>query len=121
MTIQHARMRDVVHRGKNQEQPRKEKRESARTRKSTSQPKSREPTQKRCYENIWNGKRFDAAVGSAQVPVTSPGEDDAVKSRPGETCLMLTHFGNRQLLFLSHLSNFTEARIIVHLPLPFRA
>src|SRR5258708_40197828 len=113
-------MSEVVYCRKNQEQPRKENCESARTRKSTSQPKSREPTQKRCYENIWNGKRFDAAVGSAQVPVTSPGEDDAAKSRPGETRWMLTHFGNRQLLFLSHVSNFTEASVSVHLDLAVR-
>src|SRR5713226_683319 len=113
-------MSEVVYCGKNQEQPRKENCESARTRKSTSQPKSREPTQKRCHQNIWNGKRLDAAVGSAQVPVTSPGEDDAAKRRPGETCRMLTHFGNRQLLFPRHISNFTEACVSVHLDLVVR-
>src|SRR6266849_1380754 len=113
-------MSEVVYCGKNQEQPRKENYESARTRKSTSQPKSREPTQKCCHQNIWNGKRLDAAVGSAQVPVTSPGEDDAAKRRPGETCGMLTHFGNRQLLFLGHVSHFTEARVLVPLGLTVR-
>src|SRR5260370_8461701 len=105
-------MSEVVYCGKNQEQPRKENCESARTRKSTSQPKSREPTQKRCHENIWNGKRLDAAVGSAQVPVTCPGEDDAAKSRPSKTCWMLTHFGNRPLLFLHHSNHLPRARNI---------
>src|SRR5260370_18843544 len=99
-------MSEVVYCGKNQEQPRKENCESARARKSTSQPKSREPTQKRCHENIWNGKRLDAAVGSAQGPVTCPGEDDAAGRGPSKTCWRLTPSGNRQPPFLSHVGNF---------------
>src|SRR6266851_447893 len=113
-------MCDVVHGGKNQEQPRKENCESARVGESTSQPNSRERAQKRCNENVRNGKRLDAAIGSTQIPVTGPGEDNAAKSRPGETCWMLAHFGNRQLLFISHVSNFTEACVIVHLGLIVR-
>src|SRR6266851_7194502 len=113
-------MSDVVHGGKNQEQPRKENCESSRASEGTSEPKSRERTQKRRNDDVGNAKRFDAAVRSAQVPVTSPGEDDAAKRRPRETRWMLTHFGNRQLLFLSHVSNFAEACIIVHLGLTVR-
>src|SRR6266851_5811675 len=113
-------MCDVVHGGKNQEQPRKENCESARVGESTSEPKSRERAQKRRDDDVRNGKRLDAAIRSAQIPVTSPGEDDAAKSRPGETRWMLTHFGNRQLLFLSHVSNFTEASVSVHLDLAVR-
>src|ERR1700719_3820946 len=113
-------MRNVVHGGKNQKQPRKENCESARAGESTSEPKSRERTQKRCDEEVRNGKRLNAAVGSAQVPVTCPGEDDAAKSHPGETRWMLTHLRNRQLLLFSHISNFTEARVIVQLGLAVR-
>src|SRR5260370_5606318 len=45
--IRHARMSDVVYRGKNQEQPRKENRESGGAGERVTEPKHRAQTQKR--------------------------------------------------------------------------
>src|SRR5260370_37744628 len=107
MAIQHARMSDVVHGGKNEKQPRKKNCESARAGEGSSEPKSREHAQKRCHEDVWNGKRLNAAEGSDQVTVTSTGEGDSAKSRPDENRRMIKHIDNRQLLLHSNVRSIT--------------
>src|SRR5712691_913798 len=106
MAIDHARMRDVVHREESQEKAQKWNRESAEAGEGEREPGGREQAQKRRHEKIRKRKGLDAVVSGAQVPVTGPSEDDAAKSGPSEARGMRAHLSDGLLFLLGHVGNF---------------